>query len=594
MSVILASVLLLLCLTWMGGAYPSVHANGMNSAVVFDYSSKVTYVGRQSQGTESFLNIRFGQDTRGANRFAPPLPFHYPDGTVVNATLKGAACPQARIPVPGLDLFSNVTDISEDCLNLRIDRPANMKQNAKLPVLLWIYGGGDSIGQIYDELYDPRGLVLGSATKGTPVIYAAMNYRLGFFGWSAFEPNSDLARPNAGLLDQRLAMEWIRKNIAAFGGDPDNVTIFGQSDGGVAVGLHIIAYGGGKPAPFRRAIAQSGAATADPGINSRKVHNATRQLTARLNCTSDDPNTTIRCLRRLPLDVILPIALEYDNENSGFAGFDVFVPTVDGAIIPEAPSALLKAGRFSRDIDAIFGWCENDGTLFTASPENFRDSSFLGPYISSQFGAFTPELVQATLEQYPADDPLFLAAHKAYPGIPINWFRAAQIIRDSQDSCPALLQVQSLANYSCQKTVTHLYALNSTLYAPLLEASGVPFEGVIHTSDIPYVFNEASGFSNVSTEEIARSNRISGSWAEFASSGRVTVEIQGNSIENWPLAISTGSQGKDVGVAIRVIGGPKPRVVRASSGLARGHDFEELGRRCAFWNSAELLAAVQV
>lgn len=141
---------------------------------VTDPRTQVTYKGRSSKNVESFLNIRFGQDTSGANRFLHSKPFSYPDNTVVDASVPGAACPQQKDPVPGFNVFQNVTDISEDCLTLRIDRPVGTSASDNLPVLIWIFGGGDTIGQIYDEAYDPSGLIKKSITQETPIIYVAM------------------------------------------------------------------------------------------------------------------------------------------------------------------------------------------------------------------------------------------------------------------------------------------------------------------------------------------------------------------------------------------------------------------------------------
>lgn len=146
---------------------------GVQAPSVTDPTTKATFRGNLSNNVESFLNIRFGHDTSGANRFAHPQAFEYPSGTQVDASAPGAACPQPRVPVEDF-IFANVTDMSEDCLTLRVDRPANTTANDKLPVMVYIYGGGDTIGQIYDPLYDPTGLILTSAAHGTPVVYVAM------------------------------------------------------------------------------------------------------------------------------------------------------------------------------------------------------------------------------------------------------------------------------------------------------------------------------------------------------------------------------------------------------------------------------------
>lgn len=141
---------------------------------VTDPSTHITYKGKSSNNVESFLNIRFGQDTGGANRFLHPKPFSYPNATVVNASAPGAACPQQKVPVPGFQAFQNVTNVSEDCLTLRVDRPAGTGSGDGLPVFVWIFGGGDSIGQIYDEAYDPTDLIINSVNQKTPIIYVAM------------------------------------------------------------------------------------------------------------------------------------------------------------------------------------------------------------------------------------------------------------------------------------------------------------------------------------------------------------------------------------------------------------------------------------
>jgi carboxylesterase type B len=155
-------------------AFSSPLSERASAPSVTDQSSHITYKGKTSNNVESFLNIRFGQDTGGANRFLHPKPFSYPDSTVVDASKSGSACPQQKIPVQGFDAFDNVTNFSEDCLTLRIDRPAGTDASAKLPVFVWIYGGGDSIGQIYDHAYDPTGLIRNSVNHSTPIIYVAM------------------------------------------------------------------------------------------------------------------------------------------------------------------------------------------------------------------------------------------------------------------------------------------------------------------------------------------------------------------------------------------------------------------------------------
>lgn len=136
----------------------------------------VSYIGKDEAGVESFLGIRYGLDTGGTNRFKKPIPFLYPAGTLVSAAAPGAACPQQTgNPTPSLiGIFGNVSEISEDCLTIRVDRPFKTDANASLPVMAYLYGGGYAIGQVYDTAYDPTGLVRETAAKGLPVIYVAI------------------------------------------------------------------------------------------------------------------------------------------------------------------------------------------------------------------------------------------------------------------------------------------------------------------------------------------------------------------------------------------------------------------------------------
>ena len=148
----------------------------------------ISYLGKREGGVESFLNIKYGQDTGGLNRFKQPRAYAYPAGTVVNATKNGAACPQKTgNPTPSLiGLFGNVSEISEDCLTVRVDRPTLARFTARLPVMVYLYGGGYNIGQAYDTAYYPNGLVRENAAKQLPVVYVAIKSVLELAGILAY------------------------------------------------------------------------------------------------------------------------------------------------------------------------------------------------------------------------------------------------------------------------------------------------------------------------------------------------------------------------------------------------------------------------
>ncbi|KAJ5216288.1 carboxylesterase [Penicillium cinerascens] len=543
----------------------------------------VRFEGSSANNVESFLNIRFGQDTGGNNRFAPPKPYNYPTGSVVNATQSGAACPQQKVPVEGISVFDNVTHISEDCLTLRVDRPANTCSTAKLPVMVYIYGGGDSIGQIYDSAYDPTTLISGATQKGIPVIYVAMNYRVGVFGFAASPALNDSDSLNAGLLDQRLGLEWVQKHISAFGGDPDNVIIFGESDGATGVGLQITAYGGNMKAPFQRAIMQSDNAAADAGTASNASMKHTAQLIRKLSCTASTSAKELACLRKVPLEKLLSTAVEYEYSLNSY-GFDVFIPTAPSTFIPESPSELLRSGRFARNIDMIAGWNENDASLFT--PSTLNSTVGVAEFLSASLPNLSKENIQKALSLYPVSS----FSDMPTENISAQYFRASQMMRDNQFVCPSIFTVQMNNKYSDLNTSNYLFVLNQTIFAPVYAEEHTSYLGVSHFSDIPYVFNQVNTrYSSIaSASGVKLSSEMSGSWASFAVYGDPS-RARGT-IPDWFDAVSS-SNGTERQLSLQVIGGPQPGIVPI--GRTRG-SYEDLTCRCAFWNSPEVFAQMGV
>lgn len=544
-----------------------------HAAPVVHLSSQtnVTFKGTTAHDVESFLNIKFGADTAGENRFAPPRPYTYPSGSKVDASHPGVACPQPRVPLQGFTLFDNVTDVSEDCLTLRIDRPAGTSDNAKLPVMAYIYGGGDTIGQIYDGTYNPTLLVSAAAKKDYPIIYVAMNYRVNIFGFAASKALSAADSLNAGLLDQRLGLEWIQDNIADFGGDPTQVTIFGESDGATGVGLQITAYGGQKKAPFKRAIMESGGPTADSGTASDFSAVHTSEVTKLVNCTSSSSEEELSCLRKVPMKSLLDTAIKYGNMVDPPWAFDIFIATAPSSFIPDSPSNLVRKGQFAHDVDMILGWNENDGSLFTLPTVN----SSVAIFETLTFQGLTEESKKRALQLYPESE--FTGTNQ----VSAQYFRASQMTRDAGFSCPNLLLAQANAKYSASTTGNYLYALNQTVFEGFFEEAGTPYYGVCHFSDIVFVFNEATTrFAQTSTpSDNVLSGLMSGSWAAFASSGQPSG-LKGT-LSGW------SKEGKSGISNVQVIGGPEPGS-RSLSG------YERLLERCEFWNSPEVTKQLEV
>jgi carboxylesterase type B len=557
---------------------------GSGARTVTLTQSGLTFKGTSSNNVESFLNIRFGQDTSGMNRFNPPKLFKYPQNATIDSSKPGAACPQQRVPVQGFPIFDNVTNISEDCLTLRVDRPANTTSEDSLPVMVYIYGGGDTIGQIYDSAYDPTYLVSSAAQKGFPVIYVAMNYRLGIFGFASSSALAASDSLNVGLLDQRLALAWVQEYISAFGGNPRDVTIFGESDGATGVGLQITAYGeNAGTSLFRRAIMQSGGVTADPGTASNISAVHTAAIVDLLNCTASTNEVEIACLRALSLDVLLPVLVNYELTNNAF-GFDVFIPTSPSTFIPRSPSELLYSGSYAHDIDIIVGWNEDEGSFFT--PTTLGSDADVAIFLKEILPGLSNQSVQEALALY----PITTFSNDVADNVSSQYFRASQMFRDAEMACPSLLMIEAQRNYSATATSNYMYALNQSILRTFYEEIGAPYYGISHFSDIPYVFNQATTryVNDSSQSDVVVSSNMSGSWALFASTGKPSG--RSGTLDDWQDAIQSSSLYHNQ-FNVRIIGGPNDGSKYIDES---GSGYEDLARRCRFWNSKDILREMQV
>ena len=203
-----------------------------------------TVIGSTSAGVDSFKGIPFAQPPVGNLRLSPPQSINASFGTIT-ATGTPTSCPQfqfsvdfsslADLPTSVIGLIEDtpfgqtVSDAGEDCLTLNVQRPSTATSSSKLPVLFWIFGGGFEFGST--QSYDGTSLIQRSVSMEKDVIYVAVNYRVGGFGFLAGSQLAQEGSTNLGLRDQRLALEWVQENIAAFGGDPTKVTIWGESAG---------------------------------------------------------------------------------------------------------------------------------------------------------------------------------------------------------------------------------------------------------------------------------------------------------------------------------------------------------------------------
>ncbi|KAH8799193.1 acetylcholinesterase [Flagelloscypha sp. PMI_526] len=287
-------------------------------------------------------------------------------------------------PTPELDPRT-----TEDCLFLDVYAPKRIfDKHQRAPVLVWIHGGGYSAGSKDDFFFTPEGFY--NVTK-PGFVAVSINYRLGAFGFLAGSAVKNHGVANAGLLDQRFALEWVQTYIAKFGGDPSKVTIMGESAGGGSVLHHVTAYGGARPAPFNQAISQSAAwlPTVTPDIQNANA----QAFFTYLNITSLD-----QARRKSAVDLIRANLLVIGNAFP-YPSFP-FVPVPDDSFIPAPPAELLASGKYTHGLRVLTGHNFDEGLIFT-NPAAKDDTSYL-QWLHDLFPSGTSDTFNELLVQYPS------------------------------------------------------------------------------------------------------------------------------------------------------------------------------------------------
>ena len=295
-------------------------------------------------GVRAFLGIPFARPPVGALRWQRPQA-NEPWQDARDASHFGPRCPQPPSSDP-LDVAS------EDCLYLNVWTPA---VDRPLPVMVWIHGGGNVNGSSFEPAYDGQFLA-----RDYGIVLVSINYRLGvfgFFGAAGLAAESGSAG-NQGLWDQQLALHWVQKNIARFGGDASNVTIFGESAGSADVCYHVAAPG--SRGLFQRAISESG------GCTSRVADADSAQRTAaafaeRMGCTGAD---ALACLRSKSVRELV----------DGAAAAGRFPISVDGVFLPEQPRALFDRGDIAR-VPYILGSNTDEGSYWALDAVGISDDA---------------------------------------------------------------------------------------------------------------------------------------------------------------------------------------------------------------------------
>lgn len=451
---------------------------------------KVT--GRSFSKVESFNTIPYAHPPVGPLRLRPPRRLTGDIGSV-DGTGMAPACPQMFISTSAMDAFSNIlgkllqipflkpiTGGQEDCLTVSVQRPAGVKAGDKLPVLFWIYGGGFELGGT--NMYDATSLLTSAVGQNQPFVFVAVNYRVAGFG---FMPGKEILQDgsaNLGLLDQRMGLEWVADNIAAFGGDPSKVTIWGESAGAVSVFDQMLLFDGnatykGNPL-FRGAIMNSGTvAPADP-VDCPKGQAVYNAVVEKAGCSGS--NDTLNCLRGLDYQDFLKASNSVPGIFSYSSVALSYLPRPDGRVLTDTPDKLGQSGKIFA-VPAIIGDQEDEGTIFSVLQKNVTTADDMADYLSQLFFHNAPkeklkEFVDiyepALLQGSPFRTGVF---NELYPG----YKRVAAILGDMTFTLTRRVVLKALDKVRGE-VPTWSY-LASYEY-------GTPGVGTFHASDILQVF----------------------------------------------------------------------------------------------------------
>ncbi|WP_262851294.1 carboxylesterase/lipase family protein [Mumia quercus] len=475
--------------------------------------------GEAHPGFRTFEGIPYAAPPVGERRFRAPVP-PTPWRGVRDATVPGPQCAQLS------NGTGNPTTFGEDCLTLNVTTPAGRSaRRAGLPVMVWIHGGSFLTGA--GSSYDASRL----AVDGD-VVVVTVNYRLGALGFLAHPGLSAEDRRrgsgNAGILDQQAALRWVQQNARAFGGNPRNVTVFGESAGSASVCAHLA-----SPQArglFRRAIAQSYSCASD--LTVRAVAEESGEEVAReVGCA--DASDVPACLREVDAETLL----------RAWPGGG---PVVGDGILPQQPGAALRDGTAHR-VDLIHGNTLDENRLFV--PLQYGTSLTAAQYPATLGAIFGPA-APAVLARYPAE---------AYPS-PI--IALATVFSDAGSPLSTCTHVRAYDLASERRGVrVYAYQFQDRTADPLIPLLAGQ-DGAAHATELPFLFPGLFG-DGLTPEQEELSDAMVAYWTSFAATGRP----HGRGLPRWPAYEGPG----DV-LALDLPG---------SGGIAT-EDVAEASR-CGFW-----------
>ena len=449
--------------------------------------------GKADGAVHAFLGIPYAAPPVGELRWKPPVAAATWTG-VRKATEFGAHCMQGKVFG---DMNFRDSGGSEDCLTLNVWVPAKPSA-AKLPVMVWIYGGGFVAGTTSEPRQDGTNL----AQQG--VIIVSMNYRLGVFGFFVHpelaKESGKNAAGNYGLLDQLAALKWVHENIAAFGGDPGNVTIFGESAGSFSVSAQMaspLAKG-----LFQKAFGESGAAFYSGGLSfeprSAREEKDVKAVRGELGVS------TLAELRALPAQKLLDAFAPPQSRV-----FD-FGPDIDGYFLPEPAPAIFAAGK-QNDVPLLAGWNHDEGSFEVVFNPQKPTADSIKANAQKDFGDKAADF----LRLYPTDtDAHVLRSAMDFAGDQFIAFSTWE-------------WMESQARTGKQPIYRYRFDLG-----PPADPKG-PQLGAFHSAEIEYVFGQLDSKAGVAWRADDRhlSETMQKYWANFARNG----DPNGPGLPKWPV-----------------------------------------------------------
>ncbi|MGW7271836.1 carboxylesterase/lipase family protein [Streptomyces sp. NPDC054864] len=437
--------------------------------------------GTAAGAVRTFQGIPYAASPTGERRWKKPQPVRHWSSPLDARTPKSACAQPTDQPI------AIEGGGSEDCLHLNVTTPAG-RTTGPLPVIVWIHGGSFTYGD--GATY--RAAKLAAAQQGAMVV--TVNYRLGAFGFLAAP---GLRTPaNLGLLDQQAALKWVKRNAGAFGGDPGNVTIMGQSGGGYSVCAQLVSPG--ARGLFSKAIVQSAGCVGPDGSFTR-TQAETNGLAVAKAAGCDDPRTADPCLRRRSTA---------DLTKASSSGHNGYRPVVDGKVLPEAPARAIAAGRFAR-VPVLHG-STHDEMSGLAGLEEIQTGKPLTAEgytkkVTEQFG----KDAHAILAEYPA-------ANYPAPGAALS-----AVLTDSEWSTAALDTQRALARH------TPVYAYDfAEAKAPYFKNVPRPVSfslGTGHMTDLAYLFDNDL-FEPLDPAQAGLSDTVTAYWSHFARTGQMNAD----------------------------------------------------------------------